>query len=589
MSEGIQRKLAAIVAADIAGYSRLVDDDEEGTLRALRAHRQDFIDPLVEQHGGRIANTAGDSLLLEFFSAVNAVRCAIAMQEGLDERNREVPVDRRIEFRIGINVGDVVAEGGDLLGDGVNVAARLEGLAAPGGIMLSDDAYRQVRDRLDTNWRDGGERQVKNIARAIRVWSWPADGEPECVAGRAETVPPPLPDKPSVAVLPFENLSGDPGEDYFSDGITEDLITALSRIRWFFVIARNSTFAYKGRNVDVREIAGELGVRYVVEGSLRKAGNRIRLTAQLVDGATGNQVWASRYDRDLDDIFELQDELTQTVVGAIEPELSKAEQARARLRKPGDLDVWDTYLRGMSALNRLTGESLKEAEQIFSRVIERDPGFGAAFSGLAEVHYYYVVLGLTAETDASRQQALEAAERAIELDREDAGAYASLGRAYLVSRRFDDAIMEFQAALEINPSQTRAHYGLGATYAFSGRSEVSLPHLEQAIRLSPHDAHMGSFLARAAHAHLNLGDYDQAIKWARKALRLPNFQWSRHIILASALGHLNRGGEAQPAIDHVLERIPTFSAAYMLDHSPIEDNADFKHLVDGLQKAGFSA
>jgi tetratricopeptide (TPR) repeat protein len=341
--------------------------------------------------------------------------------------------------------------------------------------------------------------------------------------------------------------------------------------------------------VDVRDVARELGVRYVVEGSVRKAGNRVRLTAQLIDGPTGNHVWATRYDRDLEDIFAVQDELTQTLVGAIEPELSKAEQERARLKKPETLDVWDIYLRGMSALNALTSESLAEAEQTFARVIELDSGYAAAYSGLAEVHYYYLVLGLAEAPDVSRRSAFDAARRAVELDRESAIAHCTLGRAHMINRRFDESVSEFQAALEINPSNALAHYGLGATYVFDGQSEISLPHLEQAIRLSPHDAHMGSFRVRTAQAYLHLHDYEKAVEWARKALRLPNFQWSRQMILASALAQLGRTEEARSFIDELLRRIPHFSAAYMLDFSPMVENEDFRHMVDGLRQAGLPA
>ncbi len=421
----VDRRLAAILAADVVGFSRLVGRDEEGTIARLKALRQELIDPSIARHGGRIVKTMGDGVLVEYPSVVDAVRNAAELQQAIAGHEADGPEDDRIRFRIGVNLGDIVIDGDDILGDGVNVAARLEALSEPNGVCISGAAFDQVDGKLDLAFDDLGEREMKNIRKPVRVYRVRMDrGRAEAAtAGEAATLA--MPDKPSIAVLPFENMSGDPEQDYFSDGITEDLITALSRIRWFFVIARNSTFAYKGRGVDVREVARELGVRYVIEGSVRKAGNRVRLTAQLIDGPTGTHVWATRYDRDLEDIFAVQDELTQTVVGAIEPELSKAEQERARLKKPEALDVWDIYLRGMSSLNALTGESLAEAEKTFARAIALDSGFAGAVAGLAEVHYYTVVLGLAADPDAARRAALEAARRAAELDREDAGAHCT--------------------------------------------------------------------------------------------------------------------------------------------------------------------
>jgi len=409
------------------------------------------------------------------------------------------------------------------------------------------------------------------------------DGAP---AGRTGAETRALPDKPSIAVLPFDNLSGDPEQAYFADGIAEDLITALSRIRWFFVIARSSSFAYKGRNADVRAVARDLGVRYVVGGSVRKTGDRIRLTAHLVDGVDGRQLWAERYDRDIEDIFALQDALTETIVGAIEPKLSKAEQERARLKKPGTVGLWDIYQQGMSALHQLTVASLPEAEACFRRVAEADPGFAAAYSGLAEASYYKLVLGFTDGPDATRRAALEAGLRAVACDREDSGTHCALGRAYTLNRSFDEAIRELQAAIEINPSNALAHYALGAAYVFSGRPEPSLGPLDNAIRLSPHDANMGSFCVRMAQAHLYLHDYETAIDWARRSLQFPNFQWSRYVVLISALGHLGRVEEARPARKALLGRIPDFSARYALDYSPWLDDAHFRHLMDGLAKAG---
>lgn len=557
-----------------------MERDEAGTLDRLKALRKSVIDPATASHGGRIVKTMGDGILVEFPSAVAAVEYAIAFQVGIADVGAGEEEDRRIRFRVGVNLGDVIIDDDDIFGDGVNVAARLEALCAPGSVYISGSIHEQIAGKVEAAFDDLGEQSVKNMARPVRIYRLAGDANAEMSPVLI------LPDKPSIAVLPFDNLSGDAAQDYFSDGITEDLITALSHIGWFFVIARNSCFAYKGQNVDVRAVAKELGVRYVVEGSVRKAGDRIRLTAQLIDGQTGNHVWATRYDRNLEDIFAVQDELTETMVGAIEPELGKAEQERARLKKPGSLDMWDLYQRGMAALNALTADSLVEAEAIFDKVIALDSTFAAAFAGLAEIHYYYVVLGLTDDPDASRHSALDHARRAAALDREDARTLCSLGRAHLVNRNFAEAIAEFQSALKINPSHALAHYGIGAAGVFGGNTEISLPHLEQAIRLSPQDAHMGSFLVRRAQAHLYLGNFETAAECARQALRLPNFQWSRHMILASALGHMGETEAAGAALAPLLEKIPHFSARYALDFSPISDNDDFKAMFEGLEKAG---
>ena len=379
-----QRKLTAILAADVVGFSRLTSADEDRTLARLRALRSDLIDPTIAVHNGRVVKRTGDGALVEFRSVVDAVRCAIEVQNAMIERNAGVPPERRIEFRIGIHLGDVVEESdGDLMGDGVNIASRLEGVAAPGTICLSEDAYRQVKARLDLSVNDLGHTQLKNIAEPLRIYSLEVG-----VAAKAKPAPQAapvapgatlrLPDKPSIAVLPFTNMSGDPDQEYFADGISEDIITSLSRLSGFFVIARNSTFTYKGRAVDVKAIARELGVRYVLEGSVRKAMNRVRVTAQLIEGATGNHVWAERYDRELVDIFAVQDEITETIVGAIEPRLHVAEIIRTQHKTPSSLDAWDLVMQAMDRLSRFTDADSREAIALLDRAIAIDPGYGRA-------------------------------------------------------------------------------------------------------------------------------------------------------------------------------------------------------------------
>ena len=574
--EDVTRRLAAVLAADVAGYTRLMEEDTDGTVAAWRAARAEIIDPAVAEHAGRVVKLTGDGFLAEFATVQDAVKCAIAMQEEL--------AAGPLHFRMGVNLGDIVDDGKDIHGEGVNIAARIEGLAEPGGICISGDAYNQVRNRLTHSFEDLGEHVVKNVSAPVRVYRVAVDAA--AASGTPSEVfpdqPLALPDKPSIAVLPFDNMSDDPGQEYFADGIAEDVITALSHIRWFFVIARNSSFAFKGQSPDIRHVARDLGVRYVLEGSVRKAGKRVRLTAQLIDGSTGTHLWAERYDRDMEDIFDLQDELTRTIVGAIEPEMSKAEQGRAQLKKPETLDMWDIYQRGMSELHRLTVESLPEAEAALTSVTEVDPDFAAAYAGLADVHFYKTVLGFTEDPETSRKKALAAGRRAVELDREDSRARCALGRAYHVNRMFDPANSEFQAALEINPSNALAHLGLGVGLIYSGSPDpdAALPHLDSAIRLSPHDANLGSFYVRKAQAHLYLRNHDEAVIWARRALQLPNFQWSRHVMLISALGHLGKIDEARPVLEELLVQ-------FALDFSPWTDDDHFSHLIDGLHKAGW--
>ena len=583
--EGWKRKLTALLSADVEGYSRLMGEDEEATILTLTSYRE-VMTAHIQQHGGRVVDSPGDNLLAEFASAVDAVQGAVAIQRELKTRNAELPPHRQMEYRIGINVGDVLVEGERIYGDGVNIAARLESLADGGGICISGTAYDQVKNKLSLGYEYQGEQTVKNITDPVRVYKIGRKSETAISSmSEEQAAMHPVPEKPSLAVLPFINMSRDPEQEYFSDGMTEDIITALSRIRWFFIISRNSTFAYKGRAVDVRKVAKELGVRYVLEGSVRKAGSRVRVTAQLIDGDTGKHVWANRYDRELDDVFSVQDELTETIVGALDPELGKAERERAKAKRPENLDAWDVYQRGLWHLYHYTKDDIEKAQQLFRHATLLDPNLGVAFSGLAEAFYFSLVYGHSDAPEHDREEALVAARTAVELDGEDAVAHCTLGRIYYVRREHDLAIAELQTALELNPSLAWAHYGVGAALVFSGRAREALPFLQSAMKLSPRDPNMGSFLVRMADAHLFMRDYDEAIAWAKKALRQSGFQWSRYAVLVSALGHLGRLQEAKRALQELRTRRSDFSIDFVQATHLIADADDMSHYLEGLRKA----
>ena len=434
MKQPVERRLAAILAADVAGYSRLMGADEEGTHERLRAHLAQLVDPKIREHRGRTVKNTGDGLLAEFPSVVDAVRCAAEIQRGMIDREPEVPEQWRIMFRIGINLGDVISEEHDIFGDGVNVAARLEALAEPGGICLSRVVRDQVRDKLDYTFEDLGEQQVKNIARPVRVYR-----VRDTSAGKSPIAPAPalpLPEKPSIAVLPFANMSGDPEQDYFADGMVEEIITALSRIRWLFVIARNSTFTYKGQAVDVKQVGRELGVRYILEGSVRKGGNRVRITAQLIDATNGTHLWADRFDGSLEDVFELQDEVATNVAGVIEPALQAAETQRSANRPTNDLSAYDLYLRALAAFYQLTKERIFEALSLLEQAIAIDPHYGPALSWAAICHVLLVRDGWAEAPETSRRKAGDLARQALQVGENDPGILANA--AWVLARFGED-------------------------------------------------------------------------------------------------------------------------------------------------------
>ncbi|MGA9512888.1 MAG: adenylate/guanylate cyclase domain-containing protein, partial [Pseudolabrys sp.] len=514
----VERRLAAILAADVAGYSRLMGTGEEATLAALKACRRELIDPKIAEYRGRIVKTTGDGALVEFPSAVDAVRCAIEIQRAMAARNATIPEDRRVEFRIGINVGDIIIDEGDIYGDGVNIAARVESLASPGEICLADNAYQQIKGKLAFDVSDLGEQHLKNIAQPVRVYGVRLDGTPE----RPALV---LPDKPSIAVLPFQNMSGDPEQEYFADGISEDIITGLSKLRWFFVIARNSSFTYKGKAVDVKRVSRELGVRYVLEGSVRKGGNRVRITSQLIDATTGNHLWAERYDGDLTDIFTLQDEITKKVVAAIEPKLLEAEGIRSQSRSSEDLGAWEMVIHANSLFWRLTKTESLAAIATLKQVVERHPEYAPAHSMLAFSLLLARQFGwISMEPQVKQAEAL--AVRAAELDDSDPWAHLALGYVAIARRRTNEAVEEIQRALDLNPNFAAAHGYLGLALSVGGALEESIVHSERAIRLSPHDPQNAIFNVHLAAAYYHMGHYAEAANFGRKAVRqrfgLPN-------------------------------------------------------------------
>lgn len=577
-----QRRLAAIVAADVAGYSRLVTIDEEGTLRALRAHRTDLVEPLLQQHGGRVANTAGDSLLLEFASAVDAVRCAVAIQQGMASRNTDLPEERRIAFRIGVHVGDVVVEGRDLLGDGVNIASRVEGLAEAGGIAITDDSYRQVRDRVEIDWRDGGEHEVKNIARPVKIWCW-TDGAPALTqTPPPEAATPPQLEKPSVAVLPFDNMSGDPEQAYFADGLAEDIITSLSHFHSFFVIARNSSFSYKGASTDVRRVAQELDARYVLEGSVRKGGNRVRVTAQLIDGHSGLHIWAERYDREFDDIFELQDELTQNIAATIVPELDKAESKRSATKRPENLNAWDYYLRGMAMIHETTPEGNVTAREMFNSAIAIKPDYSDAYMGLSMSYHRDILLQCTEDRAATANKCLAAARQAVKFDESSSAAYHMLSTAFQWLNNSEAALAEARHAVELNPNDAFGQHALGNKSDLAGDPD-GIAHMERAQKLNPQDPQMHTHLTFLARAYVNIGSYETAVERARKAILRRSDYPHAHFILAIALARLGHRDEARTALRTCDEVHPGFVDSRK-DWHPYEDPASNQKLLQGLQE-----
>jgi adenylate cyclase len=581
--ERVQRRLAAILAADVAGYSRLTGADEEGTIARLRALRRELIDPAIASHGGRIVKTTGDGLLIEFASVVDAVRCAVEVQRGMVSRNNDVPPDRRIEFRVGINLGDVVVEGDDLLGDGVNIAARLEGIAALGGICLSRAAYDQVQSKLNVAVEDIGDQHLKNIALPVRVYRVSLHEDT-----RRSTPALTLPDKPSIAVLPFQNMSGDPEQEYFADGIVEDIITALSRFRQLFVIARNSSFTYKGRAVDVKQVGRELGVRYVLEGSVRKAANRVRITGQLIDSVTGGHLWADRFDGPLDDVFDLQDRVAASVVATVGVKVEHAEMERAKRKPTQSLDAYDCLLRGQALGFQWRRETNDEALQLFYRAIELDPGFALAYALAAWCYGQRKVNGLVADRAKERSETERLARRAAELGKDDAAVLSLAGWALaFVVNDIDTAAPMVDHAVSLNPNLAVAWVAGAWMKVYLCEPDAAIERVAHAMRLSPVDPRLSNMQTVIAMAHFIACRHDEAAQWADRALvSLPNFAGALRVAVA-AHALAGRMDNAKAALVRLLNVDPTFRVSNLDDRMFSIRQPEFRaRFVDGLRRAG---
>lgn len=583
-TDRVVRRLAAVLAIDMVGYSRHMEADEAGTIARQKVHRREVIDPVLKEHSGRIAKTMGDGLLVEFASVVDALECAVRIQRGIGKLEAKVPKQRRIAYRAGINLGDIVIDGDDILGDGVNIAARLEALAEPGGIFISASVFEQVVGKLDIAFDNLGEQQVKNIRKPVRIYrvrlEIMADSMESQPGGSSGAV------KPAIAVLPFQDMSPERDQEYFADGISEDIITELARNQAFFVTARNSTFTYKGKSVDVKQVAGELGVRYVLEGSVRKGGSRVRITAQLIDASTGNHVWAERYDRELDDIFTVQDEITTSIVGVVAPELIGAEMQRARRKDPAGMGAWDLVMRANWHAWRLTVEDSAEAKKFATQAIGLDPRMARARVVHAMCDIWDVLYGWSGNPLKSLASAHEMARAAVEIDPRDAEAHTILGVVTLFTRDFDDAPRRLETALRLNANLAFPYMWGGGYYAFTSEGAKAREHLTRALRLSPRDPANCWTYAFFGLAEFSEERYEEAAEWALKSIHLqPDFP-TAHRLLAASYGQKGDAAKAQAALEGLLAIAPGTTIASTRAGVPWKDPAIMDRYLGALRKAG---
>jgi adenylate cyclase len=587
-SERVERRLAAVLAADVAGYSRLMGRDEEGTLANLKSFRKSLVDPCIAAHRGRIVKTTGDGMLVEFASAVDATRCAVEVQRGMATQNADLPQERKIEFRIGIHVGDIIIDDNDIFGDGVNIAARLEGIAEPGGVCISDDAQRQVRGKVEVGFDDMGEQSLKNIAEPMRAWRVRLDSTTASPAAKPDTAPAlTLPEKPSIAVLPFQNMSGDPEQEHFADGMVEDIITGLSRSKALLVIARNSTFTYKGKAVDIKQVGRELGVRYVLEGSVRKSGNRVRITGQLIDAATGAHLWADRFDGLLDDIFDLQDRVASSVIGAISPQLERAEIERAQRKPTESLRAYDYYLRALAASYRFTREANLEIIELTRAASAIDPQFALPYALAVFSFTQRKAFGWITNIADEISETRRLAARATELDRDDARvlAMAGFGLCYVVGEVEEGAVLLARAIL-LDPNLVLARTWMGWTKVYLGDMDGAIEQLEVALRVNPLDPLRHTISTAMAYAHFFAGRNDEASALATVVVRQqPNFIPGQRIMMAchAVAGRID---EARQACAAALRIDPTQRISVSNARAPFRRPQDIDKLEQAFRIAG---
>ncbi|TDJ13902.1 MAG: hypothetical protein E2O65_15360 [Gammaproteobacteria bacterium] len=585
----VSSKLTAILYADVAGYSRLTGDDELGTHHRVMS-ALDSATEFIKTSGGSVLRYAGDAILAEFSSVVAAANASIAIQNELQSRNQATPEDQQIRVRIGINLGEVLEDRGEIFGQGVNLAARLEAAALPGGICVSAAVHEQIVGKVDVEFADGGFEEFKNIAKPVHVFHWQPGltitGQDGTVLAKSSVADLVLPDKPSIAVLAFENMSTDPEQAFFADGISEDIITELSTFRSLFVIARNSSFAFKGQSIDVKEVGRKLGVRYVVEGSVRRSGNRVRVTAQLIDAVNDKHLWAERYDRELEDIFAVQDEVTHAIVSTIEPHLASTERQRARRKPTESLGAWECYQRGLWHMYQFQHDDLIQALQLLERAVALDPTFSSAHAGLALTLHYHVLLGFAPDRDAELARAFEAGRTAVKLDENDSFAHLALGRIHTIHGEHDAAIARCDIAISLTPSYANAHFGRAHSLWMSGRASEAIASHDEAMRLSPRDPILWAFMASKAIALILLGRYEEGLDWALRAQRQPNAALWAFLPEAAALALLERIDEARASLERARELQHDISVSFVDHVLPITDT-DYRALfMGGLIKAG---
>jgi len=585
--ERVERRLAAILAADVVGYSRLMGEDEAGTLHILKAIRNEAIDPKIAEHGGRVFKATGDGVLAEFPSVVNAVACAVEIQRDMANRNTDLPQDRAIRLRIGVNVGDVIIEGEDLFGDGVNLAARLEGIAPPGGIAVSAVVRDQIGSRLDLKFEDMGEQALKNIEQPVRAFCLRLGGSTEASLTARSILT--MSDKPSIAVLPFTNMSGDPEQEYFSDGMTEDIISGLARIHWLFVIARNSTFTFKGKAVDVKQVGRQLGVRYVLEGSVRKAGERVRITSQLIDAATGAHIWTDRFDGTLSDIFDLQDRVTASVVGAIGSKLRKVEIERARAKPTESIGAYDLFLRALALHNFLTAEGNKEALRLLDRAIAIDPEYASAHGLAAYCHLRQLQRGWGTSSEPDIERGVRSARLAAEMGQDDPEALWMAGLVLaMLAGESEGGLGLIERSTILNPNSAGAWMAKGMARAYRGDSTVAIEHLEHAVRLSPLDPLAYLFWYGISFAHFADTRYTEASGWIDRAVgAAPNYMPGMRL-KAALCGLLGQAEDGRKWVSRLVEINPDTTLKTLrthLSHS-IQKAKCLDAMIEGLSKAG---